>query len=127
MQDSPQPIRKRKKSVHFPENHVIPIDDSSYENSSDESQEQQKHNFGYGGPIHVADNSSDSSDTYIINKQDVAKKNKTPQKFLLSTKSKRKAGGEVKESEEQTNKGDKAVPKWKAEREAFIMAMRVGK
>lgn len=28
--------------MHFPENHVIPIDDSSYENSSDEDNFQKK-------------------------------------------------------------------------------------
>lgn len=55
----------------------------------------------------------------------MARKNKTPQKFLLSTKSKRKAEGETKDTQdEQTNK---AVPKWKLEREAFIKAMRIGK
>lgn len=45
---------------------MIPIDDSSYENSSDEEFLPQKHNFDYSGPVHVDDNSSESSDTYII-------------------------------------------------------------
>jgi hypothetical protein len=92
-QESPTPIKKRKKSVHFPENHVIPIDDSSYDNSSDASEE--KHHFGYEGPAHVADNSSDSSDTYIIQKEVAKKTSKTPQKFLLSSKSKRKGSGDL--------------------------------
>lgn len=72
--------------------------------------------------MHVVDNSSDSSDTYII-KQDVSKKNKTPQKFLLSGKNKRKSIGDLQNSEEQT----KSVPKWKLEREAFIKAMRISR
>jgi len=29
-------VKKRKKSVHFPENHVIPIDDSSYYDESEQ-------------------------------------------------------------------------------------------
>jgi hypothetical protein len=56
----------------------------------------------------------------------VAKKNKTPQKFLLSTKSKRKTG-EIKDSSEEQTSSSKTVPKWKLEREAFIAAMRIGK
>ena len=54
----------------------------------------------------------------------MAKKNKTPQKCLLSTKSKRKAAETKEPQGEQTNK---SVPKWKLEREAFIKAMRIGK
>ena len=36
------PEKKRKKSVHFPENHVIPIDSSSYSNQLSENSVELK-------------------------------------------------------------------------------------
>ena len=39
-----KPIQKRrKKSVHFPENYVQPIDDTSYENSSEEEDSKRRY------------------------------------------------------------------------------------
>lgn len=32
-EEKKEKMLKRKKSVHFPENYVVPIDDSSFENS----------------------------------------------------------------------------------------------
>ena len=35
-EEKKESCKKRKKSVHFPKNHVIPIDDSSFENSDED-------------------------------------------------------------------------------------------
>jgi len=44
---------KRKKSVHFPDNPVIPIDDSSYENSQGQASPMDKNLNVSGKSIYI--------------------------------------------------------------------------
>jgi hypothetical protein len=96
--------------VHFPENHVIPIDDSSYENSSDEFENKK---------AFVDRKLSDSSSDDL---RQPAKKS-SPQKFLK----KKLISSSANKKEPLRKDGSPKESAWRQEREAFVTAMRISR
>jgi hypothetical protein len=115
MKGEEKPIQRRKKSVHFPANHVIPIDDSSYENSSDEEYKHQKDFMDRK----LSDTSSDDL-------RQAAKK-MTPQKYLKASSKKYISGAGAPKRDAGKEQVDAPKEKWRLEREAFVKAMRISR